>query len=97
MMTGKFVGDKNPMYGKKASDETKAKLREAAKHRPRPSKEVIEKRAASLRGRKMSEEARLKMSEAWKTKPKIQCEYCGRCCPPHLHNRWHGENCKSKP
>lgn len=97
MMTGKFVGTKNPMYGKKASEETKAKLRASAKLRPKPSKEVVEKRAAAIRGRVMSDEAKLKMSLAWKTKPKLQCKYCGKVCSTHMHNRWHGNNCKTKP
>lgn len=49
--------------GRKASEETKAKLREAAKHKPPRSKESIEKSANGLRGKPKSEEHRRKLSE----------------------------------
>ena len=88
------TGSKNPMFGRKHSDETKAKLREAAKLKSKPSKELIEKRANSLRGFKQSVKTKKNLSEAWKKKIKLTCQHCGIICPPHLHNRWHGQNCK---
>lgn len=49
--------------GRKASEETRAKLREAAKHKPPKSKESCEKTAAYHRGRPKSEEHKRKLSE----------------------------------
>lgn len=54
--------------GKKRTEETKAKLREAAKHKPPRSKESIAKSAAGLRGKPKSEEHRRKLSEYFKGK-----------------------------
>ena len=54
--------------GKKRTEETKAKLREAAKHKPPRSKESIKKSADGLRGKPKSEEHRRKLSEHFKGK-----------------------------
>lgn len=56
--------------GKKHSEESKAKMREAAKNRPRPSLETIQKRAQSNRGQKRSVETRANISAGsyWKNK-----------------------------
>ena len=94
VLSAQNKGINNPMYGKTITDEHRQKLRDAAKLKPKPSKETIEKRANSLRGRKVTDESKLKMSIAWKAKPKVTCVHCGIICPPHLHNRWHGNNCK---
>lgn len=73
--TGKWVGNKNPMfgkhpfgvenpmYGRHISEETKAKMREArlGKHQ---SEETIAKRIAKTKGMKRSEETKTKMREA---------------------------------
>jgi len=48
--------------GRKASEETKAKLREAAKHKPPMSKETREKLSKSKMGHIVSEETRRKLS-----------------------------------
>lgn len=54
--------------GRKASEETKAKLREAAKKKKPRSRECYEKTAAALRGRPKSEEHKRKLSEYFKGK-----------------------------
>lgn len=71
-------GEHNPMFGRKLSDETRAKMRgripspEARKkmadaRRAHPvSDETRAKLSAALKGRKMSEEAKAKMSAAQK-------------------------------
>ena len=56
--------------GKPMSDTQKQKLREIALLRPKPSKETIAKRIATVTGTKRSEETKLKMSLASKGKPK---------------------------
>lgn len=48
--------------GRKASEETKAKLREAARHKPPMSKETREKLSKSKMGHIVSEETRRKLS-----------------------------------
>lgn len=59
---GGHVGIKNPMYGKKHSDETKRKLREAAKNRKPISEASRIKMGNSRKGKKHSDETKLKMS-----------------------------------
>jgi hypothetical protein len=61
-----FTGEWNK--GRKASEETRAKQREAAKHKPPKSKESCEKTAAWLRGRPKSKEHKRKLSEHFKGK-----------------------------
>lgn len=39
---GSFAPEKNPMYGKKHSEETKEKIRIAAKKRRKNKKEVVQ-------------------------------------------------------
>ena len=94
IMSLRNTGANNPMYGKVVTEETRARLRAAAKLKTKPSRELVEKRANSLRGFKQSDETKKNLSEAWKKKAKLTCVHCGIICPPHLHNRWHGLNCK---
>jgi hypothetical protein len=61
-----FTGEWNK--GRKASEETKSKLREAAKKKKPRSRECYEKTAAALRGRPKSEEHKRKLSEHFKGK-----------------------------
>lgn len=50
--------------------DQRKRISEAAKNRPKPTKETIAKRSATIRGTKRSEETKLKMSLAAKGKPK---------------------------
>ena len=88
------TGTKNPMFGKKHSETTRAKLREAAKYKPKQSREVIEKVRQLNLGQKRSDETKQRLSLAWKHKAKFKCVHCGLVCAAHTHNRWHGNNCK---
>jgi predicted GIY-YIG superfamily endonuclease len=58
---GETLSDYNK--GRKASEETRQKLREAAKRKKPRSRECYEKTAAALRGRPKSEEHKRKLSE----------------------------------
>jgi hypothetical protein len=58
---GETLSDYNK--GRKASEETRRKLREAAKRKKPRSRECYEKTAAALRGRPKSEEHKRKLSE----------------------------------
>jgi hypothetical protein len=57
-------GEKNGMYGKIQSDETKEKIREKAFGR-KQSDETIAKKVATMTGQKRSEETKAKMKAAW--------------------------------
>lgn len=59
----KLEGNKNPFYGKKHSEKSKQKMREAKKG-IKQSSEIIEKRRKKLLGHKTSEETKRKISEA---------------------------------
>jgi hypothetical protein len=63
-----FPGSWN--IGRKATEEQKARLREAAKYKKPKSKESYEKTAAALRGVPKSEEHKRKLSEYFKGKSK---------------------------
>ena len=62
-------GDKNPMYGKHHSDETRIKMSESHKGKTL-SEETKQKMRESHKGRTFSEETRRKMSEAAKNRCK---------------------------
>lgn len=90
------TGYKNPMFGKKHSDETKAKLKAAAKHKVKPTPELVEKRRQTMlsKGYKHSVETRQKMQNAAKGREIGTCVFCGVTCITSLLKRWHNENCK---
>ena len=63
-LKGKMKGKNNPMYGKHHSHETKLKMSEAAKNRPKFSLEHRRKMSESGKGRVFSDEHRRNMSKA---------------------------------
>ena len=73
-------GEKNPMYGKHHSEETKKKIGEAMKGKNFGEKspmygkhhtdETIRKISEAMKGKHLSEETKKKLSEAMKGKPK---------------------------
>ena len=71
-------GERNGMYGKTHSDETRAKQREKAIGR-KYSAEVVEKRAAKIRGSK---------------RERLICPHCGKDSAVNTYPRWHGDRCK---
>lgn len=91
IMKGRYVGELNPMFGKKHTEQFKEDRR----------KYLIENNP----GKNKSEETKIKISDSKKGKPsktkgiprkKIICPYCGKEGGEGLMHRWHFENCKSK-
>jgi len=71
-------GENNNMYGKKHSEETRAKQREKAIGR-KQSEETIQKKADAVRGSK---------------REKRLCPHCDQLVAVNGYARWHGSNCK---
>lgn len=61
-------GSKNPMYGRKHSDETRKKLSEAAKNRAPMAEETKKKISKANTGKKHTDEAKRKISESQKAR-----------------------------
>ena len=49
----------------------------------------------SLKGVQFSAEHREKLKKKAQNKPKLKCKTCGKYAAPHVHSRWHGDNCKA--
>ena len=74
----KYAGEGNPNYGKKHSEETRAKQREKAIGR-KQSEETIQKKAEAIRGLK---------------REKLLCPHCDQLVAVNGYARWHGVYCK---
>jgi hypothetical protein len=72
-------GINNNMYGKKHTEESKAKQREKATGRTQ-TEETIKKKADAIRGSK---------------REKKLCSHCQQSVAVNGYARWHGDNCKS--
>lgn len=74
-------GEGNPMFGRKHTEEAKAKIIAAhtgdLSHSKRP-------------------DVRAKLSASSKSVPEVQCEYCFRWMKPWSLARYHGEKCNEK-
>ena len=75
-------GEKNPMFGKKQSNESKEKNRLS-----HIGKAVNGPLSGKTRLGKKREKYKLKM---------LICIYCNKDFSTSSHTRWHGDNCKSK-
>ena len=73
-------GENNSMYGKKHSEETRAKQSVKAIGR-KQSIETIQKKADAIRGSK---------------REKKLCPHCSQLISVNTYPRWHGDNCKTK-
>jgi len=73
-------GERNGMFGKQHSEDTKRKQSEKAKGR-KQSAETIAKKAEAVRGSK---------------REKILCPHCQQLIAVNVYPRWHGDNCKMK-
>ena len=62
-LKGKYIGEKNPLYGRHHTEETKQKMRESSKNK---TEEYRLKLTQSLKGHKVSDETRVKISETLK-------------------------------
>lgn len=76
----KRVGESNPFYGKKHTEETKNKIRKSRKQQ-----KIIH-----------TEETKNKISQSRKNTIKLECPYCGKCCDPGNAKQHHFDNCKNK-
>ena len=76
-------GANNNMFGKKHSDEAKAKQSEKAKARVQPT-ELKERISASLLSKNMKREKKL-------------CPHCNQEVAVNGYARWHGDKCKQNP
>jgi hypothetical protein len=77
------TGEGNGMYGKKHSDEAKAKQSAKAKARVQPA-ELKERISASLLSKNMKRDKKL-------------CPHCNQEVAVNGYGRWHGERCKQNP
>ena len=73
-------GEKNGMWGKKHTDETKEKQRSKAVGR-KQTEETKQKKADAVRGLK---------------REKKLCPHCGGMIAVNTYERWHGDNCKHR-
>lgn len=73
-------GEKNGMFGKSHSDDTKQKMSEKATGR-KQSTDTIAKKADAIRGSK---------------REKKLCPHCNQLVAVNGYARWHGDNCKEK-
>lgn len=73
-------GEKNGMFEKTHTDETKQKMREKALGR-KQSPDTIAKKAEAIRGLK---------------REKKLCPHCNKMVAVNGYARWHGDNCKEK-
>ena len=99
--------ENNPFYGKKHSEESKQKISKARKGHPshlpmlgkKHSEETKQKISSGGKGRVVSDETKKKISKARKgiPRPKIQCPHCNKIGATGMMQRWHFDNCKSKP
>jgi hypothetical protein len=86
------TGTGNPMYGKKQSEITKQKIREA---RALQDNSHLAGRIITLEWRqKISDTLKNGSSTKGKAKPVHQCIHCGGMYSRSMLNRWHGTNCK---
>jgi hypothetical protein len=89
--SNRFLGEKNPMFGKSHSEEFKIKKREyMLKKNPGKNKSEITKKRIS--------DAKKGISSKMKGVPrkKVTCPHCGKIGGEGLMHRWHFNNCKYK-
>lgn len=91
------LGGSSGMKGKKHSEETKKKIKEAhikIEH----NEEWNNKVSIALKGKKKSQEHIQNMISAMtgstKNFTKKECEHCNNYFNPVTHSRWHGDKCK---
>ena len=78
------AGNKNPMFGRKHTEEVKLAHSERMKGNQ------------NGKGWIPSEDARAKMSARAKKRKATTCSHCGKSCVGSNYTRWHGDNCKLK-
>lgn len=97
-------GDKNPMWGKKHTNESNEKRRKKLLGRKFSYESLLKmkeskkgKRNGSnnpMYGKTQSEDFKNLISEI--LGKKVQCHHCGKITNKGNYHRWHNDNCKSK-
>ena len=82
------------MQGKKHSNKTIQKMKEACKLRP---KDYNLKMSEKTKGIRKTDEHKKKLSLAAKNEQKYKCKYCGNYFRKSALVRWHNNNCKERP
>jgi ribosomal protein S27AE len=75
-------GDRNGMFGKTLSNESRKKIGDKLRGR-KQTEEEKKKRGASVKARGLKREKKL-------------CPHCGKEIACNMYTRWHGDNCKQK-
>jgi len=95
-------------YGPKHhSEDSKVKMKEAAKHKPPYTIERLEKMSKSMIGKNTGKTYSTDVNKSkgrsgenngmfGRKHKKYKCKYCNKEMALHLLNRWHNENCKLK-
>ena len=79
---GSMSADKNPMFGKKHTEEVKQ------------AQSIRAKGNKSKSGQTLSKETIEKLKFRAKNRKLHKCCHCGVSCQLSLFNRWHNDNCK---
>ena len=92
------LGDKNPMFGRKYTDEQRVNL-STVRMGHIVSEHTRNAISDSLSGRSLSEEHRISISNAQRGKPKgpaslVVCPHCDKSGGINAMGRWHFDNCK---
>jgi hypothetical protein len=90
------MGEMNPFYGVKHSEEAKRKISKTHKGRTL-TEEHKRKVGEALIGKKHSEETKRKMRETYKKSyPKVKCPHCNKVGDIGNMTQWHFDKCKHK-
>ena len=106
----RYRGDKNPMYGKRHSDFSRAKMSKSRKGKPTWNKGLsgiktsdkgqmawnkgLKTGYKSFTGKKHSEHSIELMKAKHAEREQVPCTYCGRTLDKPNYTRYHGNKCK---
>lgn len=89
------IGDKNNMYGKNHSDETKKLISKNRKNKTAGKNNPFYGKTHSEETKKIIIETNRKRKGI--PKPKKECPHCQTLIAANLFNRYHNDNCKKSP
>lgn len=104
MQSERVSGENHPFYGKKHTEEAKARISASLKAKPdKRTKESYEKQAEKRRGQpsktkgsKQSIESNAKRSASHLANEKLTCPHCGALVDSGNAKRWHFDRCKKR-